>query len=104
MSNSSIQEQLDTLLNIYHDHNCHSGQAWFRGQTEPFSCDCSVKNTKAVITTIIAANYTFNTSVDELARVAKETQLSELLSVGEIHHSVFDYRIAELQPPQKDGE
>jgi len=35
---TSFKDRLD----IYHLHNCRSRQAWVKGMTEPFPCDCGL--------------------------------------------------------------
>lgn len=42
--------ELAEILESYHRHNCHSMQAWFKGQTRPFPCDCDIVETAAALT------------------------------------------------------
>lgn len=46
----SVKDDIREVLKPYHDHSCHSTQAWIKGMTEPFPCDCSLlEATQAII-------------------------------------------------------
>lgn len=36
----TFEEELQQQLRPLHSMNCHSNASWFKGQKEPFPCDC----------------------------------------------------------------
>lgn len=40
-------EWLGKLLKPYHFHSCQSNQAWVKGMTKPFPCDCGLEQSIA---------------------------------------------------------
>lgn len=49
----TYQEEKMKILAPFHSHNCHSQQAWRKGQTEPYPCDCDIQEASHAIDELV---------------------------------------------------
>lgn len=86
------QPSVDEVLKPYHDHSCHSTQAWLKGQSKPFPCDCSINEAKAALLELFMAckpetykkdQLPEGFSVDDIAKTAEYVGFNAALNLWE---------------------
>jgi len=80
--------ELDEILRPFHQHNCHSRAMWFKGQTEPFPCDCDIQEAKAALQQLI----------DQRVAAAHKAALQfNYVNPSGMSKKWYEARLAELQ-------
>lgn len=86
-------KELDSQLKPFHSTHCRTNTAWFRGQTEPFPCDCRVQDLKQLIT-----KKQLEAQVDILKRLPTiRTNVNNGSNEDVVLKRQIDQRIAELK-------